>query len=186
MNIKYEHLIILILFGIIVFLSTCNDTKIITEEVEVVRVDSVFTSDTIIKHHTKYISNVPELINTPHAPFNIDLSDTNDLSDTFYYGVKDSLLEATILVHTKSKPDSIGFDYDLKSFTIHDSIYVRDSVYQENKKSYLSFGGSVYVGNDFGLIPTLFYTYKATHNFGLGYDVINKSYQLTYSKRLFK
>ena len=187
-NFKLEHLVILGLFIYVVFLSTCNskpiDPKIITKEV--VRVDSIHTTDTIVQHHTKYISNVPQLVNIPHTPFNIDLTDTNVFNDTFYYGIKDSLLEATILVHGESKPDSIGFDYDLKTFTIRDSIYIRDSVYVKEQilKSYLSAGASIYGGNSFGFIPTIFYNHKTGNNFGLGYDLFNKNIHITYSKRL--
>lgn len=182
MKLKLEHLLILGLFIYIVFISTCNskpiEQKIITKEV--VRTDSIHTTDTIIKHHTKYISNVPQI------NYNIDLSDTNVFNDTFYYSVKDSLLKATILVHTDNKPDSIGFDYDLKSFTIRDSIYIRDSVYVKEQilKSYVSVGASIYAGNSFGFIPTAFYNHKTGNNFGVGYDLFNKNIHFTYSKRL--
>ena len=181
-NFKLEHLVILGLFIYVVFLSTCNskpiDPKIITKEV--VRVDSVHTTDTIVKHHTKYITNIP------NSNFNIDLSDTNVFNDKYYYPIKDSLLEATIIVNAKDKPDSVGIKYDLKSFTIRDSIYLRDSVYIKEQilKSYMSAGASIYGGNSFGFIPTIFYNHKTGNNFGVGYDLFNKNFHITYSKRL--
>lgn len=184
MKFKIEHLLILGLFIYIVFIQMCNKPKEVKPEIittTITRVDSFYVTDTLVKHHTKYISYVPQV------NFNIDLSDTSVFHNVFYYKQKDSLLEATILVHSEHKPDSIGLEYDLKSFTIRDSIYIRDSTDTKEiiKRSYMSFGGQLIGNKDyFGFAPQIFYNHKSGSNFGLGYDLVNSNIHLTYTKKL--
>lgn len=186
-NFKLEHLVILGLFIYVVFLSTCNnDPKVITKEVdrEVIRTVHTHSIDTFIQIVKGKHTNIP--LNIPNTHFRIDLGDTNVFSDKYYYPIKDSLLEATIIVNSKDQPDSVGIKYDLKSFTIRDSIYLRDSVYIKEQilKSYMSAGASIYGGNNFGFIPTVFYNHKSGNNYGLGYDLFNQNIHFTYVKRL--
>jgi len=185
--VKIKDIIIIVLGVIIVFLFTCKGepkpVKTITKTVT--RVDSVRVIDTLERIVRVPIKEVPLI-----EPKGMDLSDTNEFNEglrTFHYGASDSLLKYNIYVKSDIKPLSVQMEYDLKQFTIHDSIYIRDSIHvkEEIKKSFLSVGGQVIAGGGyFGVAPMLVYSHKKGNNFGLGYDVINNNLQVQFTKRI--
>ena len=179
--IKTEHIIIIALFGFIIYQSTCNsktiETKIITETIT--RTDSVRVTDTI-----------KEVVRVPYAstPL-IEYVYIDDTLKSFKYAKNDSLLSYEITVESEIKPKNVKIKYDLTNITILDSIYIKDSVHvkEEIKKSFISMGGQIIVGKkSFGFAPQLIYIHKNGNNFGLGYDLINKNFQVKYTKRLLK
>ena len=114
-------------------------------------------------HHEH--SEVPEIHDTEYIYINSprdEPRDTNPNINTYYYGKKDSSLHYNIRVRGECKPVSLEMDYDIKSITYRDSVYVRDSTYVKEvlKKRvnqvyygvesivYPSFQG-VFVGADF-------------------------------------
>ena len=181
-----KTILILVLTLVIIFLFTCNKSKVVTNTVtnETIRVDSVRITDTIVK-----TIHVP-LKEIQYVHSFIDLSDTNEFFNdlyTYQYSQKDSLLEANILVKAENRPQSVKLEYDLKQFTIHDSIYVRDSTHTKEiiNKSFLSVGATI-VGNKtyFGFAPQLTYSHKKGNNYSLGYDVINGNIHVGFTKKL--
>lgn len=186
MNLKIENLLIIGLFAYIVFISTCNTKpEPIIKTIETVRVDSVRVYDTI-----KSVLKVPYSI-VPLKEVKplkgIDLSDTAVFTANLYtYAKKDSLLSYEIEVESECEPYFVRMKYDINQFTILDSVFIRDSTHvkEQIKRSFMSFGGSVIVGKDFGFAPQLVYSHKSGSNFGLGYDLINKNYHFTYTKKI--
>jgi len=179
--------IILGLFVWIVLFYTCNDSGVKTEykTIETVRVDSVRVVDTIEK--TIHVP-LTEVRYIKEEPVGIDLSDTNEFKTglrTFYYQQKDSLLEASILVNAEKRPQKVSLEYDVKQFTIHDSIYIRDSTHVKERKSYLS-AGAMITGNSsyFGFSPQLLYNHKKGNSYGFGYDVVNKNFNVSFYKKI--
>lgn len=181
-----KTILILALVLVIIFLFTCNKPKVVTNTVtnETIRVDSVRITDTIVK-----TIHVP-LKEVEYIYSNIDFSDTNEFNiglRTFYYNSKDSLLNASILVKANERPESVKLEYDLKQFTIHDSIYVRDSTHTKEiiNKSFLSVGATI-IGNQtyFGFAPQLTYSHKKGNNYSLGYDVVNGNIHVGFTKKL--
>ena len=176
---RKEYLIILGLVIVIILLVTCNgkptETKIITKTVT--RVDSIHTVDTFER-----------VIHVPIKQIEyITVIDTNKDFNTYHYGQKDTLLTINAYVNSKIKPFSVLFDYDIKQFTIHDSIYIRDSVHvkEQIKKSFVSLGGTVLGNkNNFGLAPHIMYSHKSGNNLSFGYDIINENFMIGYSKKI--
>jgi hypothetical protein len=187
LKIRVEHIVILGLFVYIVFFQTCNTKQDpIIKTVETVRVDSLRIYDTIKTVLRVPYTNVP-LINI-EPPKGIDLSDTSVFhTKTYVYAKKDSLLDYEIKIEGECEPVDVKIKYDITQLTILDSVYIRDSTHVKEliKKSFISLGGQV-IGNEnyFGFAPQLFYHHKSGSNFGVGYDVLNKNLQLTYTKKL--
>jgi hypothetical protein len=191
MKLNINHIIIIVLGIIIIYLSNCssNNNNLSVKPIKVFRTDSIFvhTTDTFLRTiHVPYKS-----IPLSNIEYNIDLSDTNVFKDTllngYNYNGVDSLLSYSIFVESKVKPVDVKLKYDLTSFTIHDTIstYIRDSVYNEAPmKSYVSLGATILGGNQFGLAPQLFYNHKSGNNLGLGYDVINQNIHITYLNKI--
>lgn len=180
MKLKTTHIIIVVLAIIIIFLSTCTDKPVEYIPIKIFRTDSL------------YIRTTDTFTNIVHVPIkSIPLTDTiylNGLLNTYIYTEEDSLLSYDIRVDATVEPSNVRFQYDLKNFTIRDSVYlyVRDSVYQEAPiKSYVSFGGTILGGtNQFGVVPQLFYNHKSGNNIGLGYDPINQNIHITFLKKI--
>ena len=176
--------IILALFIWIVLFHTCNKPKTEYKTIETVRVDSVRVTDTIEKTIHVPITEVKYI---KEEPLGIDLSDTNEFSTglrRFYYRQKDSLLDASIYVDSDKRPQKVSLEYDLKQFTIHDSIYIRDSTHVTERKSFLS-AGVMLTGskNSFGFAPQLLYNHKKGNAYGVGYDVINGNLNVSFYKK---
>lgn len=182
---RIKDIIIIALFTWIVLFYTCNKPKVITETKTVTRVDSLFFRDTIEK-----IVEIPrtKLIlvdSTRNKPILSDFNDSSIFSSTYYYNHKDSLLDATIYVENDKRPLNVDFSYKMKQFTLKDSVYVRDSVYQEAKKSFMSVGATVLGSkNSFGFAPMLQYNHKKGNNYSFGYDVINGNFHVGFTKKL--
>jgi hypothetical protein len=177
--------IILALFIWIVLFYTCNKPKTEYKTIETVRVDSIRVTDTLVKTIHVPITEVKYI---KEEPLGIDLSDTNEFSSglrRFYYRQKDSLLDASVYVDGDKRPQKVSLEYDLKQFTIHDSIYIRDSTHVTERKSFLS-AGAMLTGNQnsFGFAPMLTYSHKKGNNFSAGYDVINQNFMVGFTKRL--
>ena len=187
MKLRIEHILIVGLFIYIILMSTCNNTPVVEKPVEVIRTDSIFvhTTDTITNTIKVAVSSVP-LIES-----HIDLSDTSvffDSVNTYHYGKQDSLLSYNIYIDSEIKPQDVRLEYELKNFTVYDSVnvYIRDSVYKEAPiKSYVSFGGTILGGkNTFGVAPQLFYNHKSGNNIGVGYDLLNQNLHITFLKKI--
>ena len=177
--------IILGLFFWIVLFYTCNKPQTVTEYKTEYRTDSIRVT-TIDTH----IIKVPfeKLVYVHSTPFNIDLSDTNDLYNdfsTYYYEKNDSLLKGTMAIKAKERPFDVQMSYEIKNFTINDSVYIRDSVYNEVRKSFLSVGATL-VGSkeSFGFAPVVQYSHKKGNNYSFGYDVVNGQFHVGFTKRL--
>lgn len=178
MKFKVEHLLIIALGLVIIYLSTCNSNPVETKTVTktVTRVDSVRVIDTI-----KTIVSVP-YASTPLIEY-IYISDS---LTTFVYSKKDSLLSYEISVDSECQPEDVRIKYDVNQFTILDSIYIRDSVHVKEviRKSFMSIGGQVIGGKSFGFAPMITYQHKKGVNFGLGYDVFNQNVHVSFTKRI--
>jgi hypothetical protein len=178
-KLKIEHILILALGIIIIYLSTCTSNPVIEKPVEVIRTDSIYV------HTTDTITNII------HVPFKtIEYIDSTTIDTTlngYSYGGNDSLLSYSIWVESKERPKNVKLEYDLKNFTIHDTIstYVRDSVYELDNKSYFSIGANIGGSKDaFSFSPTLMYHRKRNYTATIGYDVINNMYIVGFSKKL--
>ncbi len=90
-----------------------SDTTIVEKS------DTVFSSDTIIKHDIKYITNIK--LDTVYEHL-------NGSPYTFIYNRQDSLLKYSIFVNSSIQPDSVGLKYDINSFLIHDTTIITDSI----------------------------------------------------------
>lgn len=99
--------------------------------------------DSIRTHYEQYTdtiidtlrveTEVPFVVEKPvyvmNTPEHMDLSDTNVFyMREFVYEKQDSLLNYQIIVTSLERPDKVNIKYDLKNFTIRDSVYVRDSI----------------------------------------------------------
>lgn len=173
-------------------MQTCNSIPVEVLPVKVFRTDSV------------YIHTTDTITNTIHVPFysvpyinhdRMDLSDTNvfhvelkdTLLNTYVYSEQDSLLDYEIRVDATIRPSDVRIKYDLKNFTIHDTIstYVKDSVYELDTRSFLSIGANIGGSkNSFSFTPTLMYNHKRNNTYIIGYDLINKSYIIGFSKKI--
>lgn len=181
MKIKTSHIIIIILAIVIILLSTCGDSsQNVNTPAKVYRTDSI------------YVHTTDTVINTIKVPYKIvEYIDSTKIDSTlngYGYGGTDSLLTYTIFVESEVRPVDVKLKYELKNFTIYDSVYVyvRDSVYQEGEiKSFMSLGGTILGGkNNFGILPQIFYNHKSGNNFGVGFDPLNGNLHITYSKKL--
>lgn len=163
-------------------MSTCNSSPVIEKPVEVIRTDSIYV------HTTDTITNI---IKVPIKTIEyIDSTTIDSTLNGYSYGGQDSLLTYSIWVESKERPIDVKLEYELKNFTISDTIYeyVRDSVYQEAPiKRKVSLGavlsGSI---NSFGFSPMIDYQDRKDNTFKVGYDVIQKQYRIGYSKTIFK
>jgi hypothetical protein len=182
-----KNYVIIALFAWIVFFYTCNKPKVNTDykTIETLRVDSIRIIDTIEK--TIHVP-VKEVKYVKETSLGIDLSDTNEFKTglrTFYYQQKDSLLNASILVDAEKRPEKVSLEYDIKQFTIRDSIYIKDSTHVKEFKSYLS-AGAMIIGskNSFGFAPMLQYNHKKGNSYSVGYDVINGNISVGFTKKI--
>ena len=175
---KLKDLIIVGLFLVIIYLFTCNKPNTVVKEKTVRFTDTIVEVDTIVNEIVKNHYNISEIHDT------IVFKDVPLGLDTFYYPIKDSLLEATITAYSIERP-YINFDYKLKQFEIKERTLIKDSVYTEKIKSYLSVGAML-VGskNSFGFAPQIQYNHNSGNNLGVGYDVINRNINISYTKKL--
>jgi hypothetical protein len=159
-------------------MQTCNHKLQPQKTKEIIRVDSVYnhTTDTFVRKiyvQTKSIQY-------------IDSSKIDSVSNGYIYEGKDSLLNYSIFVQSKERPFDVKLKYDVKQFTIHDSVnvYVKDSVYNEVRKSYMSAGAIIQGGNKFGFSPVISYNHKKGNSYFVGYDLFNKNLQIGFTKRI--
>lgn len=138
---------ILVLIGLVLLLLRfgCNDpVKTIKGRPEVIRVDTVetvkHTRDTIVKWSNKVIYRNLPLISTDSSV--IDLSDTNEFKMMYYYRQKDSLLDATIMVSSHERPDSVGIEYSVLKESIIDSFTIERTITEQVRVNQLWFGGN--------------------------------------------
>ena len=181
---RIKDLVILGLFIWIILLFTCNGEKGSVEpeiiEVEKVRVVETHSIDTFIEIVKVPIKSIP-LIDTFYT--------YNDVV-THVYSQKDSWLSYRIEVDSECFPEDVRIEYDVNQFNVRDSVYIRDSVHtkEEIKKSFLSAGamltGSQIVLNSFGVAPMITYSHKKGNNYSLGYDVINRSVMVGFTKKI--
>lgn len=169
------------LFVWIALLLTCNDKEIEYKTNTVTRVEWETYHDTIIKTveipRTKLI-----FVDSSNR---LDLSDTNVFYTDYHYNHSDSLLDASIFVQSDIRPANVELTYKMKQFTLKDSVYVRDSVYTKENKSFMSVGATM-IGsqNSFGFAPQLQYNHKKGNTYSLGYDVLNGNLTVGFTKKL--
>lgn len=180
---KKEHYIIIILLLVFALLYTCNSQQSNTTITKTVtRVDSVRVTDTVV--NTIYVPK-KEVV---YIDYQIDLTDTSVFKNKVYhYGQSDSLLTYNIYVDSECKPEKVDFQYDIKNFTIHDSIYIKDSVHVKElvNKSFLAFGVHLNGSNNyFGVTPSLTYNRRNKALYTIGYDVLNENIMVGFSKKI--
>ena len=190
---KTKDFIIIGLALVIFYLSTCNKPQTIeTEKTEHYK-DSTTTitiDSSEIEGSHKNLTAIQKRDSIITKDSTVLVYDTIPVEaiplglDTFYYNIKDSLLEAKITAFSKERP-YIDFDYKMKSFEIKERTIIKDSVYHERVKSYLS-AGVMLTGSQssFGFAPQLQYNHKTGINVGIGYDIINRNYHLGFTKRI--
>jgi hypothetical protein len=165
---------------------TCNKSDSEPIETKVYRTDSIYVyiTDTIEREiHVPYavvpLTSIDEEVDTNYL---------GQTLSTYYYTKQDSLLTSSIAVTSTCYPEDVKLEYDLKQFTIHDTVstYIRDSVYQEGTpKSFLSAGATILGGKEsFGFAPQLMYSHKKGNNYSLGYDLINGNVMVGFSKKI--
>ena len=163
---KIQPILILSLIAVIIFLWHCRKPKTIKEEVIKTKIERYtdtiveVRTDTLEVTHTKlqpiYIENSFDLI---------DLSDTNVFLNKYHYGVKDSLLEASIIVSAKERPE---VDFNYKLFNTDSVITIKDSVFVKEKVRVNQF----YLGGEVSIQPMFSYV-------GVGADFVSrKGFQL--------
>lgn len=167
-----KNYVIVGLFLMVIILFTCNNNNRTetSSPIEIVRVKSIHTTDTVfveVKVPYAVVKEIPNPIPT----------DTN----TFFYENDDGELTYNIKVKSDVKPISVEMKYDLLQKTIIDSIYVKDSTNVFVKKSFMSAGA--YVGKNV-VIPSLIYSHKSGNNFSIGYDLMNENVVFGYSKKI--
>jgi hypothetical protein len=168
---NYKNYAIIGLFLMVIILFTCNNNggREASIPIEIIRVDSTHTTDTVFVEIKVPYSVVHEV--------KIKSKDTN----TFFYEEKDSNLTYRIKIQSDIKPVSVEMKYDLVQQIIIDSIYVRDSTNVVLKKSFMS-GGAI-VGKNI-IAPSLTYSHKSGNNFSVGYDLLNENFVFGYSKKI--
>ncbi len=181
-----------ILVVILYLLKGCSK-PIPPKEIVIRTIDTIYKSDTIINYVEKEHTNLTPIIiikDTSLKHDRIDLSDTSIFWSTYIYKIKDSLLDATILAYSQSRPQ-IDFKYKLKSFQINDTILIKDSVYKEIRID----KNKLYLGSEMLVSPLLSQVYigasfehKRGHLFNLdvGYDLNtnNKLIKVGYKRKL--
>jgi len=178
LKIKTKDFIIIGLALVIFYLFTCNKPQTIETEKTVRFTDTITEVDTLVKEIVRDHYNIREIHDT------ITIKAIPLGLDTFSYPIKDSLLNGTIIAFAKERP-FINLDYKMKSFEIKERITIKDSVYHERVKSYLS-AGVMLTGSQssFGFAPQLQYNHKTGINVGIGFDFFNKNYHLGITKRI--
>jgi len=175
---KLKDYIIIGCVLVILYLITCNGPKTIETEKTVRFTDTITEVDTFVREVVKNHYNIREIHDT------IEISVIPEGLDTFLYPIKDTLLDGTITAFSKERP-FINFDYKASIPEITKTVTIKDSVYHESVKSYLS-GGVTLIGsqNYFGFAPTIQYNHKSGVNVGAGYDLVNKNYLFGFTKRI--
>jgi hypothetical protein len=145
-----KNYLIIALFAVIIFLSTCNSCRknpitpgnTTTEHFS----DTSYYSDTLgvwtdTVTHKKLIP-VYVGIDTSRA----DYGDTSVFRSKYIYLIKDSLLDATITTISEDRPE-VDFKYSLKNTTITNTITIKDSTHTKEfiTTNKLYFGGEVVV-----------------------------------------
>lgn len=185
---KIKEIIIITLLLIIVYFWQCRKPTIKTESKEVRFTDTIFTTDTFVNYIYKEHKDLkPTTVIVDSIPFNSILNDFNDTSvffSTYIYEVKDSLLKATISAYSQTRPE-LSFKYELKNYTIKDTILIKDSVYKESEQKNALYYGAEISGskNRFGFSPTLTFSHKKGVNYSLRYDLINKEIGIKFEKK---
>jgi len=175
---KIKDFIIIALVVLIAYLYTCNKQGTVVSEKIVRFTDTIIEVDTLINEVVKNHYNLREIHDT------IVLTEVPLGLDTFYYNIQDSLLEAKITAFSNERP-YINFDYKLKNFEIKTNTLIKDSVYHEKVKSYLSVGAMITGSqNSFGFAPQIQYNHNSGNNFGIGYDLINNNLNISFYKRV--
>lgn len=180
MNLKIEHIIIVGMFAYILFLSMCQDPKVVTETIVERYTDTTIVHDTTIKEVAKHHwhvqpSNHDTVYLTPEYIASLD---------TFIYDIKDSILEAKITALSETKP-LINFSYKVKHFEIKETIQIKDSLIVERKKTQF-FIGAIIGGNQtsFMIAPKIDILSKNGFIYSGGYDLINKSIIVGVGKKI--
>jgi len=119
--VKVKEIIIIVLLILLFF--TCNKPPKTVTKSEVYH-----TSDTIIKfdtvHHTRLkVNNIIDLDTV--VMYQVDTFEYGFALHEYHYKINDSLLNATIVAKSPFKPD-IDFNYNIKQFTIKDSVFVKE------------------------------------------------------------
>jgi len=136
----------LIMAGVIIvlLLFTCNK-----KPSKPIRILS-HTSDTIVLHDT--IIDTLEVHHTQMLPSKTDtliLSDSNTFKHKYYYPIKDSLLEGSIIALSNDRPQ-IDFSYKLKNYHTSTHTTIKDTIVLSNRG--FLYGGDVVVSPLFSQI----------------------------------
>ena len=102
-------------------------------ETNTIKVQDENYRDSVKTWYHKNPTRVPEYVYIPREGPGMDLSDTSGLfnslegTEIYTYGARDSLVSYMIYVRSAVKPAGVWQEYDVATFTITDSSYVRDS-----------------------------------------------------------
>lgn len=179
-----KNILILTLAVIIVLIFTCNSKPSNVKETIKHYRDTIRTTqvDTVLitKEHrglTVYLHDTIILETTKDVPMYLD---------TFTSFIKDSLLDATIIVYSETRP-FIDFRYTLKQLETTNTILIKDStvVTRDIRKSFMSVGGMI-VGsrNSFGVAPCVQYNHKKGLTYMVGYDIVGGNIHLGFTKKI--
>ena len=180
MNLKLEHIIIIGLFGYILFLSMCKDPNVVTDTVVERYTDTTITHDTLIKEIAKHHwhvqpSNTDTVYLTPEYIATLD---------TFVFNINDSILDAKITALSKSQP-VINLSYNVKQFEIKETIQIKDSVVVERLKTQFFIGAMIGGSqNSFMFAPKIDLLAKNGFLYSGGYDLLNKNIILGIAKKI--
>lgn len=110
----------------------------------------------------------------------IDLSDTNVFHDTFYYPVKDSSLDGTIIIKSEIVPNMVTFDYKVKDSFINTNIIrvdtIKEIITNSVRVNQLYFGGSTIIYPNFnGVFAELDFVSKRGYSINGGIGVLNQT-----------
>jgi len=166
-----KNYVIIGLFLMVIILFTCNNNEGREDlmPIEIVRVDSTHTTDTVFVK-----------IKVPYAVVHEVEKESID-TNTFFYEKKDSNLTYSIKIQSDIKPINVEMKYDLVQQIITDSIYVRDSTNVIIEKSFFSAGAIVGMNV---IAPSLTYSHKSGNNFSVGYDLLSEKVVFGYSKKI--
>ena len=180
MTLKIEHIIIVGLFAYILFLSMCQDPKVVTNEVVERYTDTLITHDTTIKEVAKHHWHMQ-----PSNHDTVYLTQEYIASlDTFVFNINDSILNAKITALSKSQP-VINLSYKVKQFEIKETIEIKDSLIVERKKTQFYIGAIIGGNqNSFMLAPKIDILSKKGFLYTGGYDLLNKSVIVGIGKKI--
>ena len=167
-----KHVPIYIILVLLIVLLTCNSNGKAPNPIK----EYVYTTDTIVEVDSFYYTDI--VVDT------FIITDTDTLIEygrysvnEYHYNITDSLLDGSIVIKSPFKP-ILDFNYKLKSYTIKDSVYVKDN----SLKGFL-YGGGFTISPPLNIMQVNL-AYQSNRgdvvNIGFGYDFTQDNRVLTF------